>query len=395
MFRQRTVAPLVAIIASLLLAPSAHAQVAADGYRNAHRLGGRTSFYKPPLTNVASLKRMAASPKMADDVRSVLRDAGLSDTSDAVLAMLSSGMPTVVSKSCADVTAADGVLVDCLFPRGGTLEWMAYRPNAVRGDRTPGHLTKVRWAGQPFRAFLFRVTTATGHYTFVVPKTCGNLSLMSAELTPRATPPPPPPAPVVVAPPPAPAPRVEPPAQPAPAPPVVEPPPAQAAPIKHPLFFVDLLGGKDRRVRPIGDRTTLDGSNLAVDPGAEADFTQCSPLVGLKFGVAKRFENNWELAGALGVAFSLVTADDKVREHALFADVEANKYLGGGSFVGTGISLWDLTHTDTLTPAWLLHAGVPLGHSRVYLVGEGRLFLDHADDVSNNYLLWAGLRARF
>jgi hypothetical protein len=74
-----------------------------------------------------------------------------------------------------------------------------------------------------------------------------------------------------------------------------------------------------------------------------------------------------------------------------------NKYLAGGSFVGTGLSLWDLTHGDTWTPAWLLHFGVPLGqHARypVYFVGESRLFFDHIDDMSNNYQFWAGVRVR-
>ena len=131
--------------------------------------------------------------------------------------------------------------------------------------------------------------------------------------------------------------------------------------------------------------------------GTDLEYTQCSPLLGLKFGVAKRFRNDWELAGALGVAFSLVSGD-KVREHQLFADIEANRYLGGGTFLGTGLSLWDLTRSDTFTPAWLVHAGVPLAkHAKypVYLLVEGRLFLDHAGDASNNYQFWGGVRVRF
>jgi hypothetical protein len=31
----------------------------------------------------------------------------------------------------------------------------------------------------------------------------------------------------------------------------------------------------------------------------------------------------------------------------------------------------------------------------VYFVGEGRLFFDHIDDVSNNYQLWGGVRVHF
>ena len=148
-----------------------------------------------------------------------------------------------------------------------------------------------------------------------------------------------------------------------------------------PAIFFDILGGKDRRVRPIED--------------TDLEFAQCSPLIGLKLGVAKRLRNDWEVAGTVGVGISLASGDDKVRESALFVDVEVNKYLRGGAFVGTGLSFWDLTRGDTFTPAWLLHFGVPLtrqARPRVYFVGEGRLFFDHIDDASSNYLLWAGVR---
>jgi hypothetical protein len=40
-----------------------------DGFRNAHRLGGSTSFYKPPVTTAAALKRMAAARGIAADVQ--------------------------------------------------------------------------------------------------------------------------------------------------------------------------------------------------------------------------------------------------------------------------------------------------------------------------------------
>jgi hypothetical protein len=152
-------------------------------------------------------------------------------------------------------------------------------------------------------------------------------------------------------------------------------------------------------VRPIDGRTNVDGSNAVANVGtSNVDFAQCSPLLGVKIGVAKKFENDWEVAGAAGVAFSLVTADDKVREHQVLVDLEVNKYLGGGSFLGTGISFWDITHSDTFEPAWMLHVGVPLGtHPRhpVYFVGEGRLFLREIDEVQNNYQFWAGLRVHF
>ena len=374
------------------------APAAAQPYHDAHRLGGSTSFHQPPLSTVASLKKMAAVKNMANDIRELLRDAGIPETSDAVIAMLDGGVPSVQGKSCAAETPADNVLVDCDFQPGDTLEWMAYRPNLKRHDRTPGRIQKFRWAGRkPFKAFLFRVTNNSRIYTFVVPKDCGNLSLMSV-LEPRresvAAAPPPAPAPPPPPPPPPPPARVE---APPPPPPQVTSPPVPPPAAKSGPFFIDVLGGKDRRVRPIAGRTTVDGTRVVANAGA-ADFAQCSPLVGLKIGAGKRFQNDWELAGAVGVAVSLVSDDKKVRESELFVDIEANKYVGGGAFVGTGVSFWDLTRSDTFSPAWMLHFGVPLGDHPshpIYFIGEGRLFFKHMDDVSNNYQFWAGLRVHF
>jgi hypothetical protein len=372
-----------------------------DGFRNAHRLGGSTSFYKPPVTTAAALKRMAAARGIAADVRKVLADSGIPETSDAVMALLSGVNASVSGRSCSDATPVDGVLVECDFQPGATLEWMAYRPDLRKGNRTPGRLEKVRWAGKnPFKAFLFRVTNSDRIYTFVVPKLCGNLSLMSvqtmraaalpapAPLPPPAAPQPPPPPPQPPSPPPLP-PRLLPP----------PPPPPPPVAVKATPFFVDALGGKDRRVRPIAGRTTVSGASVVGNAGtSNVDFAQCSPILGVKVGIAKTFANDWEIAGAAGVAFSLVNDANKVREHEVLVDLEANKYVSGGSFLGTGISFWDITHSDTFTPAWMLHFGVPLGtHPKhpVYFVGEGRLFLKKIDDASNNYQFWGGVRVHF
>ena len=132
--------------------------------------------------------------------------------------------------------------------------------------------------------------------------------------------------------------------------------------------------------------------------GTAFEFVQCSPLLGLKVGVAKRYPSDWELVGAVGVGISLVNADDKVKEHELFADLEVNKYLSRGTFVGTGVSLWDLTRRDTFAPAWMLHVGVPLAKSSsmpVFLLIEGRVFFNAINDVRNNYQIWGGVRVHF
>jgi hypothetical protein len=536
-----------AVALGLALASVAAAQGGgADTLHNARRLGGSTSFYKPPLKTAAGLQQMAAKKGMAEDIRTVLGESGIPETADAVLATLSGATSSVKGGFCNEATPADGTIVECDVRPGSTLLWMAYRPNVRKGSRTPGRLERVRWAGkQPFKAFLFRVTNDYKIYTFIVPKPCANVSLMSikdiegepvslsvdrvcdprtgnvrvtikasstdlarvqrvsvaingqpaggltapswtftsnkpgdytfdaTDTKGRPYPVAPRTAHVDDCPPPAPEPKaivVQPTcnvslssvaakggyeitidatrsttgtSEVAPAvtvelrdgtgavvgqkltldsgltgkimvrkpgtyratttvstPRVVEAGGRhyegtvtceESVTIEKPVgggpFFFDALVGKDRRVRP-------------ADPGENqpVEFAQCSPLLGLKFGAAKRFQNEWELAGALGVAISLVNDDRKVKESALFVDAEVNKYLAGGSFIGTGLSLWDLTRSDTFTPTWLLHFGVPLAKNAkypVFFVGEGRLFFDHIDDVQNNYQFWGGVRVHF
>ncbi|MEO8678253.1 MAG: hypothetical protein ABI665_04355 [Vicinamibacterales bacterium] len=374
-----------ALIITLAVASVAAAQ---DGgsvpVRDVHRLGGTTAFYKTPLPKVINLQRLSSEPKMQADLRTVLDKAGLAKLSDDVVAALAAANTSVMGGACTDATPLSGTIVECDVLPGQTMQWMAYRPQGKRPQLAL--FEPVRWTGpKPFRAYLFNLTKDERTYTFVIPKDCGNLTLLNVADVPRVVaagpppaPPPPPPAPVVIPPPP-PAPAVVQPSAPAPA--FIAPPPP---PVKGTPFFFDALFGKDRRVR-------------AVDGSSTLEYAQCSPLLGLKVGVAKRFQNDWELASAVGVALMMV-GDDKVRENEIFVDVEANKYLAGGAFVGTGLSLWDLTHSDTFTPAWMIHAGLPLGHSvrfPTYFLVEGRLFFDHLDDVQNNYQFWGGVRVHF
>jgi hypothetical protein len=521
----------------------------ADGYRTAHRLGGSTSFYKPPLTTPASLKKYATNKRVIADMRTVMQEAGV-DTAVAEKILSTLAAPTEIVKggSCAEAPPVDGTIVECDFQSGSTMEWMAYKPR-VKGKPTPSLIRKLRWGGKrPFKAYLFRVSTEDNIYTFMLPKPCGNLTLVSTQeivkppvqvsidrsctpdgkltATVRATgdlakvgrvrvsingasageltglswtmtadrpgaytfeatdkngkaypvartsvtvdPCPPPPPPQVVAP----TCRVNVTALPVKggyeltidatgsatgttevAPtvavevtgptgamvgqkltldnsligkvtvprkplgayrvratvttprPVVSgnsryegestcegsvtpvPPPSTAS------FFVDGLFGKERRERPVSE---LDSVPAGLP--ADATFGQCSPMAGVKVGVAKRWANDWEVAGDVGVGLMFVDTDEKVRKNPLFIDVEANKYLSNGMFLGTGISFWDLTRSETFTPAWLVHFGVPLNKDAkvpVFFIGEGRLFFDNIDQADSNYSFWAGVRVHF
>ncbi len=376
------------LVGILARAPDVSAQ---DGgtivVQDVRRLGGSTAFYKTPLTNVASFKHMSDDPRVVANIRAVLDQGGVGGLGDRVVAAFTGATASVVGGRCADATPADGVIVECDVEPGQNLQWMAHRPRGT----APAILRNIRWAGaKPFRAYLFRVTDGNRNYTFVVPKVCGNVSLLHMVETPPAVvaaavippPPPPPPAPV------APVLVESPPVAPEPISEQAATPPTASPVVRAMPFFVDAMFGKDRRSRPI------EGA-LASD----LEAAQCSPIAGLKVGVLKRFANNWEVGGAAGVAISLVTAEDKVKEHVFFIEAEANHYIGGGNvFVGGGMSLWDLSHSDTLTPAAMVHLGLPIAPAArfpVYFLVEGRVFLDSLDDVDNNYQFWGGIRVRF
>ncbi|MCC6992754.1 MAG: hypothetical protein IT181_27360 [Acidobacteria bacterium] len=377
--------------------PAAGVRVAAPAAtRETHdvtRLGGTTRFYRGSLATAAGLRRMSTDPAMGASMRRMLADAGVPGVSDALLTALGRVEENYVGVACMEARPEPGTVVECDVRPGESLEWMVFRP----AGGAPAVVRNVRWAGrQPFRAYLVRVADRETSYTFLVPKDCGNLSLLStqamapaasvAEVAAAPAPPPPPPA-AIVAPPPPPEPAAAtPPPADARALAVQAPPPPATRRVR---VFADGLFGKERRVRPLDD-------DALVGTG-EGEYAQCTPLVGLKVGVARRFDNNWELAGAVGVALSVVRDDDKVREHALFVEAEANRWIGRG-FVGGGVGLWDLTRSDTLTPTAMVHVGLPVADQLrfpIYFLVEGRLFLDNADDIDNNYQFWGGIRVRF
>ena len=180
---------LVATVLGMLVAPA----IAQDGTEHqVTRLGGTTRFSQP-LRTVDDLHAMVVANRSA--IRSVMVMAGYGDVS----AQLADGF------SVSEVT-------DTTITPGSRFLFMALK----RGG-APAVLRNVRWAGRDsFDAFQFKVTAGGYVYTFIVPKVCGNFSLVSKVAAPVPSAPQPPPAPE---PPPPPPPAYEPPAPPPPPPP--------------------------------------------------------------------------------------------------------------------------------------------------------------------------------
>jgi hypothetical protein len=181
---------LVATVLGMLAAP-AIAQDGTDGREHqVTKLGGTTRFSQP-LRTVDDLHAMVIANRSA--IRSVMVMAGYGDVS----AQLADGF------SVSEVT-------DTTITPGSRFLFMALK----RGG-APAVLRNVRWAGRDsFEAYQFKVTAGGYVYSFIVPKVCGNFSLVSktaapvptAPEPPRPEPPPPPPPPAYEPPPPPPPP---------------------------------------------------------------------------------------------------------------------------------------------------------------------------------------------
>jgi hypothetical protein len=182
--RHVKVRSLVCQVAAALLATGV-ATASAQGPRETQvrTLGGATRFSQPMHT-VSDLHAMVNTNR--NQIGTVLTLAGIGHLSTQVIDTLTTG-------SVSDVTVAPDT----------HLEWMA-----LKRSGTPALLRNVRWVGrQSFDAYQFTVEAAGYTYTFVVPKVCGNLSLVSRNATPVAAipqpapepPPPPPPAPAPAA----------------------------------------------------------------------------------------------------------------------------------------------------------------------------------------------------
>jgi hypothetical protein len=149
--------------------------------------------------------------------------------------------------------------------------------------------------------------------------------------------------------------------------------------------FIEGNVGKERRVR-----------NIAATGAPELLSGVCSPLFGVKGGVDIKLSDTWRLAPGVGVAFN---TKDKSNS-SLYAEVELNRWFGERKgFIGTGIGAWDITHSDTRAPTWLLQFGHELYEAKntsgLYFVASGRLFLDKMNNISNNYQFFGGFRYIF
>ena len=80
---------------------------------------------------------------------------------------------------------------------------------------------------------------------------------------------------------------------------------------------------------------------------------------------------------------------------SLFADVGVDVMLGPG-FLGGGVGIWDITHSDWRDGSLFFHGGLDtpfrIANGTPQWFVEGRLFMDMLDMIDNNYSAFTGLR---
>jgi len=181
--RKISLSGVVGMLVTMLLAMlSAPASAQPGGREISVSVLGSSNRFSQPLGTVDDLHAMAIANRV--QITHVLTVVGLADISPQVIDTLTTGHVT-------EVTIVPGTHIN----------WMA-----VKRAGRPVVLQNVRWTGrQPFDAWQFAVKANGTTYDFIVPKVCGNLSLLTVgPVSPvitrvePATPIPPPP-PVVVA----------------------------------------------------------------------------------------------------------------------------------------------------------------------------------------------------
>jgi hypothetical protein len=396
----------VAVACLLLLAPAAHAQGEPSSVRS---LGGPTRFVAP-VNDVNALARTMGRPTIQADIATVLEAAGMPALTELVQHSLAVGQVEVAT-----------------LPQGTVMQWMALR----RGQ--PDVSRNLRWDGDaPLPGFSFTVDDLNQTYHFFVPSICGNVAFLRSEPSleaarrarfaeedaARA-------AATAAADANAQA-RLE--AEQAKAEydrimaeqaaaaeqarlAAEQYAAAEAARLAAEQAMADFLAAEQRdlRVRPflagyVGKQQRqyddTDPAGLGRLPLPDVPLLDVpaffDTLLGVKGGVAIKLAEHITFAPAVGVAPNL----DKGKRASLFADAEIDIVFGPGAYVGTGLTFWDLTHSDSVTAGWLGTIGVPLWTSnerlnQALLSVEYRQMFDRLSDPDVNYQFWGGLKYLF
>ena len=401
----RFVAVLALILAlagamDLLAANVAQAQ---DNYKTLTVLGGGNRFDQP-LKDAKGVQKWAATKRAQTGITAVMEKAGLAALSPTVIEILTKADPAQLKET--------------EFQAGNTMVWMAFR----RGGGSKADIVRnIKWGGKKaFAGFTFIIDDLNQTYTFIVPKPCANIALVSSEpsrekarldaekaakdtsaadrlaaekaAAERA--------------------RLEAErrererleaerlakekaaaAAAAAAKAAADKAAADKAEAdrlaaekkaKYDLFFSPLFG-KERKTRELDATAPAKGT---------VNSSLCSPIFGLKAGVEIKMSEKFKIVPAAGVAFNF----EKGSYSAMFAEAEFNGYSANQkNYFGASVGVWVLFHGNSITPSFGVQFGSQIWENakmdKLYFVAEGRMFMRmFGQGLENNYQFWGGVR---
>lgn len=405
--KSRLIVPRVVTALALILALagamdllSASAVEAQDNYKTLTLLGGGSRFDQP-LKDAAAVQKWAAKKRAQQGISDVLEKAGLSSLTPTVIDILTKASPDQLKET--------------EFQPGGTMVWMAFR----RGGTKPDIVRNVKWGGKkPFPGFTFVIDDLNQTYTFIVPKPCANLALVTSEPSREKA-------------------RLD--AEKAAAEKAAADKAAaekaaaerarleaerrererleaerlarekaaaekaaaeraaaakaaadkaeaeRLARIKKEKVdgFFSVLFGKERRTTPVD-----------TSSGGTVNESLCAPLMGVKVGAELKMGPNFKIVPLFGAMFNF----EQAGYSGVFGEAEFNYYSAGlKNYFGGSAGIWDFFHSKTVTPSFGLQFGSQVWtnakEDKLYLVAEGRVFTrTFGEGMSNNYQFWAGMR---
>ena len=399
----RFVAVLALILAlagamDLLAANAAQAQ---DNYKTATVLGGASRFDQP-LKDAKSVQKWIATKRAQAGLTAVMEKAGLATLTPTVIEILTKADPAQ--------------LKDTDFQPGSTMVWMAFRragkPDVVRN---------IKWGGKKsFAGFTFIIDDLKQTYTFILPKPCANLALVSSEPSREAARL----AAEKAARDKAEADRL-----------AADRAAAERARLeaerreRERLEAERLAKEKAAAAKAMADKTVADkavadkseADRLAAEKEAKNDLffsplfgkerktraldatapatgtvnsSLCAPQFGIKAGVEMKMSDKFKVVPAAGVAFNF----EKGSYSGVFAEAEFNGYSANQkNYFGASVGVWDLFRGNSITPSIGVQFGSQIWENakmdKLYFVAEGRIFTrTFGEGISSNYQFWGGVR---
>ena len=327
------------------------------------------------------------------------------------------GRPALVNATVIDILMkADPAQLKETPVEPATMVWMAFR----RGGGKADIVRNVKWGGKkPFPGFTFIIDDLNQTYTFIMPKACANLALVSSEPSREKA-------------------RLDaekaaadkaeadrpPPRRPPPSAPASKPSAASASALEaERLAREKAAAEKAAAERAAADKAAADkaaaeeaarrrrrsttcssrGSSArsagraksTSPPGDHGKVNEslCAPLFGLKAGAEikmARGSRSCRPSGSPSTSRRAATAHLRRSRVQLLLRRQKN-------YFGASVGIWDLFHGEYVTPSIGVQFGSQMWENakmdKLYFVAEGRIFTRmFGEGVDNNYMFWGGIR---